>query len=125
MRSMFAGEFEFDIVAKLGDNHKADVRPRSCLIDDCLTRRGTEVSDPYPDTCLIFNLTFHEKELVDKDKRSKKLTWFLNQCQGRDGYSGVAAIQVLAKLEQDGIVERVKEHGPLITIRRVKWPVDA
>lgn len=104
--------------------YKSVIQPRSSIRSDRpFINKGTEVADPYPDPCNIIRLTIREKELTDKDSRSKKLTWFLNQCMGKDSYAGVAAQQVLAQLQADKIVSATCAGGWL-TLERIKWPED-
>lgn len=121
---MFDGDFVIRPVDKLGNMHKTVILPRSLLRSDrSFIKKGNEVADPYPEPCNIISLTVPEKELVNKDCRSKKLTWFLNQCLGKESYAGVAAQQVLAQLETDKVV-RVAREGSLITVERILWPED-
>lgn len=124
LKQLFAGEFIMSDPIKLGNMHKATIYPRSPIRSDRpFINKGNEVADPYPEPCDIIKLTVQEKELVNKDCRSKKLTWFLNQCSGRESYAGVAAQQVLASLEADGIVSVSSTNG-FVTMERILWPED-
>lgn len=121
LRNMFDGNFKVTSVVKLGSAYRANIDARSLLrADRAFINKGTVVNDPYPEPCQILKLKVQSKEFTNKDSRSKKLTWFLNQCLGKESYAGVAAQQTLTQLETDKIVSVVRE-GDWITVERIAW----
>ena len=122
LKSWFAGKAAYEHDGKMGKMNLVNIQPESRLRSEFLVKKGQEVSDPCPNECRIFDLIVSVNELVNRDARSRALTYFLNDCAGAGSYKGVDAQKSIDTLIQNGIITvEYLDQKTKLHLRRIEF----